>query len=79
MKEGIFVGLQIKQLFEEKHFSTKLSSTGGTAWKAFGNICKNVLDNEKSESYSEIVQELLSSYSAMVFHMSLKLHFLHSH
>jgi hypothetical protein len=31
------------------------------------------------ENYSEIVQELISSYSAVECNMSLKLHLLHSH
>jgi hypothetical protein len=34
-KEGIFVGPQIKELFEDLNFSTKLNSTKRKAWKAF--------------------------------------------
>jgi hypothetical protein len=46
---------------------------------AFQYVCRNFLGNEKSENYSEILQELISSYSAMGCNMSLKLHFLHSY
>jgi hypothetical protein len=46
---------------------------------AFEYVCRNFLDNKKSENYSEIVQELISSYSAARCNMSLKLHFLHSY
>jgi hypothetical protein len=36
-KAGIFVGLQIKQLFEDQDFYRK------RAWKAFENVCRNFL------------------------------------
>jgi hypothetical protein len=32
MKEGIFVGSQIKQLFEDQEFSTELNSTERRTW-----------------------------------------------
>jgi hypothetical protein len=49
------------------------------AWEAFENVCRNFLGNEIAENYSDIVQELTLSYSAMWRNISLKLHFLHSH
>jgi len=38
MKEGIIVGPQIKQIFEDQTFSSKLNFTERRAWKAFENI-----------------------------------------
>jgi len=32
MKEGIFIGSQIKQLFEDQEFSTELNSAERRAW-----------------------------------------------
>ena len=58
MKEGIFIGPQITQLFEGQDFTTKLYSTERRAWKALENVCRNSLSNEKVENYSEIVWEL---------------------
>jgi hypothetical protein len=78
MKEGIFIGPQITRLFEDKDLSTKLCCTKRRAWKAFENICKNFLSTGKEENSSEILGELISSYSVMGCNMSLKLHFLHS-
>ena len=78
-KEGIFVGPKIAKLFEGHDFSTKLNSTERRAWKTFENICRNFLGKEKAENYREIVQELISSHSAMGCSMSLKLNFLYSH
>jgi len=41
IKEGIFAGLQIKQLFEDKDLSVNLCSTDRRAWKAFENVFRN--------------------------------------
>jgi hypothetical protein len=38
MKEGIFVGPEIKQLFEDHDLSTKLNAAERTAWEAFGDV-----------------------------------------
>jgi hypothetical protein len=79
MREGIFVGPQITQLFEDKDFSTKLTSTERRAWKAFENVCRNFLDNERAQYYGEIVQELISSHGVVECNMQLKLNFLYSY
>jgi len=61
VKEEIFVGPQIAQLFEDQYFSTELNSTEGRAWKSFENIFRNFLGEEKAENFCEILQELISS------------------
>jgi hypothetical protein len=38
MKEEIFIGPQITQLFEDQFFGTELNSTETRPWKAFGNL-----------------------------------------
>ena len=48
MKEGIFFGPQITQLFDDQDFSIKLTSTKRRVWKAFENVCRNFLVNEKA-------------------------------
>ena len=76
MKVGIFLGPHIKKLLEDHDISTKLNGTERRAWKAFENVCRNILGNKKVENYSEIVHELISSYSAMGCNMSSKLYVL---
>ena len=66
-------------MFKDQHFSKILNSTKRRAGKACENICRNLLGNEKTENYSEIVQELISSHTAVWCNMLLKLHVLHSH
>jgi hypothetical protein len=60
MKVGVFFDPQITQLFEDQDKKRKLCSTERRTFKAFGNVYRNFLVNEKKEKYSEIVQELIS-------------------
>ena len=50
MKEGIFVGFQIKQQFEDHDFSTKSNSTEIRAWEAYENVCRNFTGHEKADN-----------------------------
>jgi len=70
MKEGIFVAPKIKQLFEDCDFITQFNATERRHWKAFETVRRNSLGNEKAENYNEIVQELISPYSATGCNMS---------
>jgi hypothetical protein len=79
IKEGIFIGYQVKQLFQDPNFRNRLNSAEQRAWEVFENVCSNFSENKISENYVEIVEELLSSYCALGCNMSLKLHFLQSH
>lgn len=79
IKEGIFVGPQIRELLKDDNFKSQLSSAQVRAWEAFESVCHNFLGNKKADNYKEIVDELLSAYEALGCNMSLKIHFLHSH
>ena len=79
LKEGIFVGPQIRKVFEGPEFEKTLNTLELRAWHAFRWICSNFLGNVKSNSYQEGVAELLAAYKEMGCRMSLKMHFLHSH
>ena len=79
VKEGIFVGPQIRQLFNDSIFMEHLKPKEKRAWVAFRNVHMNFLSNRKSDDYVVYVEELLSAYKAMGCNMSLKVHFLPSH
>jgi hypothetical protein len=55
----------ITQPFKGQDVSIILNTTRRRGRKAFENVCRIFLGNEKEENYSEIVQELISSYRAM--------------
>jgi hypothetical protein len=69
MKKGLFIDPKITQLCKDQNYSTKLNSTERRAWKAFENVCRNFLGNKTAEKYSEIVQELISSYRVVGHNM----------
>ncbi|UYV84365.1 hypothetical protein LAZ67_X001944 [Cordylochernes scorpioides] len=79
MKEGIFVGPQIRELLQDENFQNSLNKVEAAVWNSFKNVCKNFLGSVKVENYRDIVNDLLLSYKALGCNMSLKIHFLHSH
>ena len=79
IKEGIFIGPQIRELMQEKQFDEDLNETQRNAWLSFKSICKDFLGNHKAANYQDVVQDLLTSYKGMGCNMSLKIHFLESH
>jgi len=79
IKEGIFIGPQIRELMQDKQFDEDLNETERNAWLCFKRICKDFLGNHKAPNYQDVVQDPLTSYKAMGCNMSLKIHFLESH
>lgn len=79
LKEGIFDGPQIRTLFEDESFITKMNDTEKTAWQSFKTVRENFLGNKKSENYQELVEQMLENFKNLGCLMSYKMHFLHSH
>lgn len=79
IKEGIFVGPQIRKIMTDELFDNVLNEAELRAWSAFKSVVANFLGNVKADNYKDIVSELLSAYKGMGCNMSLKIHFLDSH
>ena len=79
LKEGIFDGPQIRTLFADQYFVTRMNDTEKKAWISFKAVAQNFLGNQKSDQYQILVNELLENYQELGCLMNLKLHFLHSH
>ena len=79
LKEGIFVGPQIRQLMLDSNFDESLNVKELEAWKAFKSVVNHFLGNIKAANYEQLVGDLLRSYKQLGCNMSLKIHFLHSH
>ena len=79
IKEGIFIGPQMRELMQDRQFDEGLNETERNAWLSFKRICKDFLGNHKAANYQDVVQDLLTLYKAMGCNMSLKIHFLESH
>ena len=79
LKEGVFIGPEIRKLLLDDQFTEKLNSTELDAWKSFKQVVDNFLGKYKAENFVEIVENLLQAYQRLGCRMSLKLHFLHAH
>ena len=79
IKEGVFVGPQIRELMVDIQFDNTLEGDEKTAWENFKSVVRNFLGNHRAHNYQEIVESLLDSYRTLGCNMSLKIHFLHSH
>ena len=75
IKEGVFVGPQIRKLILDEEFDKMLKEDERVAWKCF----KKFLGSHRAENYEEVVSNLLHSYEVLDCKMSLKVHFLASH
>jgi len=79
IKEGLFIGPQIRELKQDKQFDGDLNENERNAWLSVKKICKYFLGNHKATNYQDAVQYLLTLYKAMGSNMSLKINFLESH
>ena len=78
LREGIFVGPQIRQVMSDTEFDTIMTESEVTAWRSFKLLCTDFLGNHKASNFSDLVENLLTSYRVLGCHMSLKDHFLHA-
>jgi len=79
VKEGIFIGPQIRDISKDEHFDKLLQGDEKAAWDSFKFVVKVFLGNRKAQDYEELVNNRLQSYQKLRCNMSLKIHFLHSH
>ena len=79
IKEGIFVGPQITQLFADKTFEKLLRDDEGQVWGAFHQVATKFLGNVRAPNYKDLVNDMLGLFHEFGCNMSLKIHFLDSH
>jgi hypothetical protein len=79
LKEGVFIGPQIRDLIKDEYFDRLLQGDEKSAWDSFKSVVNGFLGNRRAQNYKELVNNLLQSYQKLGCNMSLKIHFLHSH
>ncbi|GFU20210.1 uncharacterized protein TNCV_3393351 [Trichonephila clavipes] len=79
LKEGIFVGPDIRKLLKDETFLTKMEMKEKNAWNSLKLVVTGFLGNKKDPNYKALVAELLQNYKILGCNMSIKVHFLHSH
>jgi hypothetical protein len=55
IKEGIFVGPQIRELKQDKQFDKDLNETERNAWFSIKKMWKYFLENGKASNYRDVV------------------------
>lgn len=79
IKEGVFVGPQIRKLLNDSEFEKTLDRVEKMAWKSFKEVVNGFLGNERASNYKDLISKLLTSYKAMGCRQSLKIHLLDGH
>ena len=79
IKEGVFIGLQIRKLFRNDEFNKMLKEDERITWNCLKDVCQNFLGSHRADDYAKLVTNLLHSYEVLGCKMSLKGHFLASH
>ena len=79
IKEGVFVGLQIRKVVKDPNFDKTLDAIELNAWRTLKSVISNFLGNTRVSNYVKIVEDLLQAFKKMGCHMSPKIHLLHSH
>ena len=75
IKEGVFVGPQIRVDLRDDGFDCALRGKEKKAWKALKLVATCFLGNNKADNYRELMENLLKAYKWLGCNMSLKIHF----
>jgi len=57
LKEGIFIGPQIRDLIKDEYFDRLLKGDGKAAWDSFKFVVKGFLGNRRAQNYEKLVNE----------------------
>jgi len=79
LKEGVFIGPQIRDIIKDEYFDKLLQGDEKAGWNSFKFVVKVFLGNRRVQNYEELVNNLLQSYQKLGCNTSLKIHFLHLH
>ncbi|GBO18575.1 hypothetical protein AVEN_119415-1 [Araneus ventricosus] len=79
LKEGMFIGPDIRKIMNDENFETKMETNRRKAWESFKLVIISFLGNEKDPNYKSIVEEMIKNFKILGCIMSLKVHFLDSH
>lgn len=79
LKEGVFVGPDIRKLISDAAFAETMSEKEKETWDSFKDVVLEFLGNRRDENYKDIVTRMLNAFKEQGCNMSLKVHFLYSH
>ena len=79
IKEGVFVGPQIRQWIQDVNFEDQLNEVEEAAWKSLKYVITNMLVHHKAENDRDYGRCLVVSYKIVECDMPWKVHFLDIH
>ena len=65
MREGIFIGPQIRDIIKDEYFDKHLQGDEKAALDSFRFVVKVFLGNRSAQNYEELVNNLLQSYEKL--------------
>ena len=65
LKEGIFVGPQIRKVLKDTDFKELLNLNELRAWEAFKSVCSGFLSNTRVPDYQACIEKFLKSSEDM--------------
>ncbi|GBM25651.1 hypothetical protein AVEN_82767-1 [Araneus ventricosus] len=79
VKEGMFIGPQMKAVFRDEEFEKKLSEAEKAAWLALKSVCTHFLGNKEAVNYEDLVGDMVKCFRVIGCNMSLNQQVLDSH
>jgi hypothetical protein len=68
LKDGIFVGPDIRKLLSDDLLETTMKTVEREAWNAFKEVIAKLLGNYKDPKYKQIVEKVRKVYSVRLCH-----------
>jgi len=62
---GVFIGVQIGQLFKDQQFEAVLSDKEKAAWQSFEKLSNSFLGNSKAANFRGLAKDLVDSYEQL--------------
>ena len=79
VKEGVFVGPQIRRMLASEVLQEQMSDLERNTWQTFRMIVEGFLGKHQRDDYAMLVSNLIKSYEKLGCRISLTLQFLHPH
>ena len=73
------MGPPIRRMLVSEELEEQMPDLQRNAWQSFRMIVEGFLGNHRRDDYAMVMSNFIESYENLGCHMSLKLHFLHSH
>ncbi|GBN55524.1 hypothetical protein AVEN_41000-1 [Araneus ventricosus] len=62
LKEGVFMGPDIREIRKDENIETKMETNERKAWESFKLVITSFLGNKKDPNYKSIVEEIIKNF-----------------